>query len=105
MQTKYGRVFTEGDVRKMLESQSLNAEQAQALIEGFDKAGVLTFPADEPLFLLRGKDKATVMTISSYADRCTALGSPAAHVQAVTAYGGEILGWQAANFHSVRAAD
>ena len=57
MDTKYGRLFTEADMRKLAErllrdramGPDILAEEMAAL------DGEFTFPADEPLFLLRGK--------------------------------------------------
>jgi len=91
---KYGRLFSEDELRAALDDATF-----QRLIS---KPGTFS---DEPHFVLRGKDRAMVGTLASYADRCKALGSPAAHVSACEQFAGEVLAWQAAHFSDVRPAD
>lgn len=51
---KYGRLFTEADVRRLIAEAGGPPDNADAdaLLAEFDG----TFPPDEPLFLLRGQD-------------------------------------------------
>lgn len=68
--SKYGRIFTESDVQKLL--QLATGE------EDFDLAGHLAtademgisfkFPEDEPMFVLRARDKRALGAIRFYAD-------------------------------------
>jgi erythromycin esterase-like protein len=70
---KYGRVFTESDVEKILEWFEEQGEgqplDLEAALEGMDGQGVrFKFEADEPLFILRGHDRRAVGAIRFYQD-------------------------------------
>lgn len=86
--TKYGRLYTEEDVAKIVCSITgmISAPEAVAdhiaLIDEFPWAQ-LTFPADEPLFLLRGQDKAATTGVDAYLRECSLMGASLAHTVAI----------------------
>lgn len=73
MDAKHGRLYTADDVAEIAslarqyerEGQSLR-RPTSAIVADLDAAGVLTFSADEPLFVLRGTDPVTGPTIAAY---------------------------------------
>lgn len=69
MPDKYGRLFTEADVKRLLEYAVLEgAPRPEEQIAAFDAKGWLTFPADEPVFLLRGKDRTALAALHALLD-------------------------------------
>jgi len=66
MDKKYGRLFTEDDVRTLVEvAMSLDEEiNIQTFIDEFEGK----FPVDEALFLLRAQDKRALGAIRFYYD-------------------------------------
>jgi hypothetical protein len=119
---KYGRLFTEGDVRVLLMMvyERGRADQgnaidtvphdgnrrgatllADALAEDFNP----TFPADEPLFLLRGQDQLATQTIDYYVGGAGVHGSPESHVEAAHQAAKAMGEWQAANPDRVKVPD
>lgn len=81
MDGKYGRLFTEQDVRKIVRyatisaqtmSPELSSEQVMndVLDDKISDDFNLTFPKDEPLFLLRAKDKRSLGAVRHYHDLC-----------------------------------
>lgn len=105
--SKYGRLFTEADVRKLMhyavvrgaveggfmasDADGNRVDPGAMLLADFEceaardggSFGVplrLTFPADEPLFLLRGTDGQAQFTVRDYAERCEAAGCAPKHV-------------------------
>lgn len=108
MEGKYGRLFTEDDVKRMLNMAVLEGAPSPAeQIAGFDAQGLLTFPADEPLFLLRGQDKAAPEAISAaervplgyegpidYAERAVEAGALPPHIIAVERAARMMRDWQ-----------
>jgi hypothetical protein len=96
---KYGRLFTEADVRKLaarwLGNRAMGPDIMVETLDDLERTGELTFPADEPLFLLRGSDGlwAPFSTSDGSDDpvRCSL-------EQALSA-------WQAANPDRVKAPD
>lgn len=85
---KYGRVFTQADVEKMLNyaaDHGYDGEGAADLAARMDADGErFKFPADEPLFILRGRDKRARGTVRYYADHQSAQ-APFNHMNAVEA--------------------
>lgn len=90
---KYGRLFTEADVRYLLRYAALRADNegidvlsrdadgnavdpGELLLADYDEIAAeltstqLTFPADEPLFLLRAKDRDAAAGLYGYAEGC-----------------------------------
>lgn len=61
---KYGRLFTEDDVRSMLEAYEETGHNFDDLVQ----SGRFTFPEDEPLFVLRAQDKRALGAIRYYQD-------------------------------------
>lgn len=63
---KYGHLYTEADVRKVVnhlsEKQSFDSEN----IDGALKRLKFTFPADEPMFLIRAKDRFGLAAVRNY---------------------------------------
>jgi hypothetical protein len=130
---KYGRLFTEADVHRLLRyahdrgvTAGMLEEGAGGLAEG-DRRSVpptlreiedeqveLTFPADEPLFLLRGQDKAARMAIGpargdqrrmDYLAACVRAGVSIEHVQGICDAAQGMAEWQAANPDRVKVPD
>jgi hypothetical protein len=85
---KYGRVFTEGDVEKILEWVEENTNSASAIdftgiIDSMDNEGVrFKFEPDEPLFILRGHDKRAIGAIRFYQDHQSPR-APVNHMDAI----------------------
>lgn len=116
--SKYGRLYTERDVRRMMSvlaaettrhavemqqrggdwqgPQSVQEAEAvcDRLLAEDAASGNLAFPADEPLFLLRGQDWASKAAIGSYLDECEGLGSPAEHLQRIEDARADLIAWQ-----------
>lgn len=122
MEEKYGRLFTEADMRRIVghaghlymgdtPSEESVTETMGVVLDYLDgkqdpKPEVpLTFPADEPLFLLRGQDAASPATIGFYTEECDRLRAPAEHQRAAEHAGGRLLAWQAANPDRVKIPD
>lgn len=85
---KYGRVFAESDVAKILEWVEENTNPASAIdydgiIESMDEEGVrFKFEPDEPLFILRGHDKRAIGAIKFYSDHQSPR-APVNHLDAI----------------------
>lgn len=135
MEAKYGRLFTEQDLRLLMSGfgdrvteacvraattgQKVKAGWARGLMEQViaEDSELLTFPPDEPLFLLRGQDKATPDAISSYWDVCAGYGdlhdpqrdddqlTSDEHLAAVKAVGEGIEAWQREHPDRVKIPD
>jgi hypothetical protein len=85
---KYGRVFTEGDVEKILEWVEENTNSASnidfdGILTGMDEDGVrFKFEPDEPIFILRGHDRRAIAAIRHYQDHQSPR-APQNHVDAI----------------------
>lgn len=113
---KYGRIFTEEDVKRLLEAmQGLSGVEdiyGEALIKVESTDG-LTFGAEEPIFVLRGQDQCAPETIAAvegeiardYVGNCIAAGSPQEHTEAASTAGQQMREWQAANPTLVKVPD
>lgn len=113
---KYGRVFTEEDVKRMLEAMQ-GLEDVEdiygAAVTKVESTEGLTFGADEPIFVLRGQDQCAPATIAAvegevardYVGNCIAAGSQQPHVEAASAAAQQIREWQAANPTLVKIPD
>lgn|SRR3954469_17559086 len=81
---KYGRIFTQADVEKIVEKVQSSPHRplhtTLAMIEASGES--LTFPDNEPVFVLRARDKRARGAVRFYADHQTAL-SPPSHINAV----------------------
>lgn len=104
--SKYGRLFTEDDVLKMLEQAhdsgfdigSGTAEDnlgpvPRDFIDQADREGAITFPADEPLFLLRGKDLAAHGGAWGYAYEAQRVGASIEFVTAALGCANDLRDW------------
>lgn len=83
---KYGRVFTEGDLEKILdyvaEANAIDIDLA-VLIKDMDEDEVrFKFEPDEPLFILRGHDQRAIAAIRYYQDHQSPR-APANHLDAI----------------------
>lgn len=132
MDAKYGRLFTEADVKRLMryayqkgqDGEVVHAdpegipvdagavllmlyEQELALDDSpFAGVGALAFPADEPLFLLRGKDRCTPKTIiNGYLQEVWRAGAPREHIEATFAAAVDISAWQHNNLDKVKVPD
>lgn len=71
--SKYGRVFTQGDVEKILEWVQAHDDDITLtlsdVLDDMQDGGVrFKFDADEPLFILRGRDRRAIGAIRFYQD-------------------------------------
>jgi hypothetical protein len=100
MDSKYGPLYTLDDVK--LISQALGP--VEDAIERLHAQGLLTFPADEPLFVLRGNNRAhsTALAFLSELLENRESGEQADHVLAAS---NEMHIWQAANPDRVKTPD
>lgn len=130
-ESKYGRLFTEEDVRmlmagygKRIADGAVRVHAGEELPDGWPTAALeasladaadeklLTFPADEPLFLLRGQDKAAPRAIADdvdgeadYLAASRAAGAGPEHLQAVQRAADEMRAWQSEHPDRVKAPD
>lgn len=98
---KYGHVFTEADVLKILEyvlvegemstSEQASGEAANWLSDVMEENIRFKFAKDEPLFILRGRDKRAIAAIRFYHDHQ----SPSAPVNHMDAIGKAIRSFDA----------
>lgn len=85
--TKYGRLFTEDDVKTLLrvnlnavhDDVSYSDEHVQQRIDNFDGK----FPQDEPLFLVRAQDQLAADLIQEYYYAVMDANCSAGHIEAV----------------------
>jgi hypothetical protein len=108
---EYGRVFTEADVKLLMAFAYLEGRdgksygqdaEGNAIDRGahllaewqrmaddpqgpFDLKRMLTFPADEPVFVLRGQDLAAADGLVEYKATCEALGTSDRYLNSVEA--------------------
>jgi hypothetical protein len=105
---KYGRLFTESDVRELLVQAACRAMDgpddttAAAIAEQVIAHGPSTFPADEPLFVLRGQDAAAPETIARYCVEAEKVGAGDRHRTAAALVGVAMVNWQAAHPERVK---
>lgn len=124
---KYGRLFTEADMRKLLRYAATRGEEVGVEALGHDAAGFaldpadrllmeyeaeaqgpfgLTFPADEPLFLLRGQDAYAPVAVGTYLDELERCGQDdPEHVRAGREANRRMAEWQRANPNRVKLPD
>ena len=92
MDNKYGHIFTEGDVLKILEyvvkeadlatPESASEEAANWFTDVMEEDIRFKFPAEEPLFILRGRDRRAIGAVMHYRDH-QASNAPDNHVEAI----------------------
>lgn len=115
---KYGRLFTEADIRllaaRWLGGRPMGPDIMVETLDDLERAGRLTFPADEPLFLLRGQDRAASFAIAStqpestgidYAQAALNVGATHRHLDEVWKAAARMREWQAANPDRVKVPD
>lgn len=104
---KYGRVYTEADIRKL--GEMLFGEQSQSVLaealRDLEHVGAFTIPANEPTFLIRGKNKAACAAISHYYDVARTVGASDEHLRGVIHSAAEFASWQARNYELVKIPD
>lgn len=88
--TKYGRIFTEKDLKLIveiaIENDVSSEEELNDLIQFMDENGDVKFPPDEPIFVLRAKDRLALAPVRIYLEKCeAAAGVPDLHIQGVEA--------------------
>lgn len=106
---KYGRLFTEADVRAMMIEAACAGMDGPANV----RAGVIAervlreyvgwFPADEPLFLLRGQDAYAPDAVGDYLSRVH--GTSLGHREKVAEAHEGMLVWQAVHPDRVKVPD
>lgn len=118
--SKYGRLWTDADVRALLErfgdpelyQDAVDPGEVlleRAMADGFTP----TFPPDEPLFLLRGQDVTAPDVIASlpgdesrdYAEAALACGAPWAHCEAAVEAARAMRAWQHEHPDRVKVPD
>lgn len=122
MEGKYGRLFTEEDVAKLLRLQHDRSFRAGMVEEGVGcddeelmrpatvhdaaEGGIeLRFPADEPLFLLRGQDLAAHGGAWSYAYEASRIGASIDFVTVALKAANDIRDWQEEHPDRVKVPD
>lgn len=83
---KYGRLFTQEDVEKIVElmdPSGFDAGSARVAIE--ELGSEAKFPVDEPLFVLRAQDRYAGPAIGHYLEMCKVADLSEPHVNAVNA--------------------
>jgi hypothetical protein len=86
--SKYGRMFTQSDVEKILEWVEENTNSASAIdtagiLEAMDAESVrFKFDRDEPTFTLRARDKRAAGAIRHYLDH-QARNAPTNHIDGI----------------------
>lgn len=107
--TKYGRVFTEQDVRMIvqaaIESDCESDQELTKVIETLDNGQELKFPPDEPIFILRGQDQCAPAAIDDYREWCVEAGAQQAHLDAVLKAEQHFEAFQTNNPDRVKVAD
>lgn len=72
MDSKYGQLFTESDVEKLLDVAGSmewhHADWASVLAKAKEEGIRFKFPEDEPIFVLRGRDQRAIGAIRYYRD-------------------------------------
>jgi hypothetical protein len=118
---KYGRLYTEKDVRELMAvmaervAVALKPQSGIALltadnwrerrIDEMLDAAPLTFPTDEPVFVIRGQDAAAAEAIGHYGDTAHEHGADGEFVRAVFDRADEVELWQKANPDRVGVPD
>jgi hypothetical protein len=106
---KYGRIFTEDDVRQIVnaavyagielaetgDEEDTRDFHGDAIYDAVVSGLNLKFPEHEPLFVLRGQDSTATATLSSYRWACVEAGSPQSHIDAIDAVIESFTNWQA----------
>lgn len=80
---KYGQLFTEDEVRKLIGYATPDVSFEEALEEFEADDRVLTLPPDEPTFVLRAQDVAAMVTLNSYRQEAVNAGAAEAHITGV----------------------
>lgn len=85
LDSKYGKVFFEGDLVQIIEEAQKNPDKtvSQILTEIPDDHPRI--PHTEPVFIIRAKSETAPASVRAYADISAAAGSPPAHIAAVRA--------------------
>lgn len=87
--SKYGRIFTEGDMivfnsrireRSEAEDRKLTDEEVREELASWKESH---FPPDEPIFTIRAQDQAALKSIESYRHIAEEAGSPESHIATV----------------------
>lgn len=86
---KYGRIFTESDLQKILEFiepddfKGVSVPDVNTLLDEMDDKGIrFKWEKDEPVFVLRARDKTAEGAVRYYRDRQRP-GAPANHLDGV----------------------
>jgi len=66
MDNKYGRIFTEEDVKRLLQDDRyfVSGRPVEEILDEFEGK----FPKNEPVFVLRGQDKRAIGALRYYRD-------------------------------------
>lgn len=68
--TKYGRIFSEEDVKSIVEYALEHGFETEEETETFLSDYEGKSPSDEPVFVLRGQDNFAVATLERYVELC-----------------------------------
>jgi hypothetical protein len=115
MDSKYGRLFTEEDVQRIIDySHGTGIDTPAEIVERLELGDhPVTFPADEPLFLLRAQDEAAPRAIAmcgrfedgNYVHHAGEVGASTAHLQPAADAALRMVEWQEANPDRVKVPD
>jgi hypothetical protein len=99
MDPKYGRIFTEADVKAIL-GESVSDESLESLVSRID-----TRFGDEPLFVIRAQDNLALVTIDDYASNCEDSGCDPSHLSNIMNARQAVDDWQQSNPDKVKLPD
>lgn len=110
MDSKYGRIFTEDEVRSMIEAARATGHDYDTIVasrveEESGKFGGWTFPEGMPIFVLVAKDKVATGIIDEYGLDCENRGCDKDHVENVAKAVESFREWQEANPDLVKLPD
>lgn len=102
MDNKYGRIFTETDVEKIIE---LAVNDTEADLNALaDQAGV-KFPVSEPLFVIRAQDQLAPQAVANYLAMSNANGVNSDQLELVARTVNDIKAFQRDNADRVKLPD
>lgn len=108
MDRKYGRIFTEEDLRTILRQYGTGGMDVREVLDEI-KAGeldhVLKFDGDEPLFVMRAKDNAAPPTLAAYQEEAQRAGARPPMIQLVVNTHADFLKWRRENPGQCKAPD
>lgn len=97
---KYGRLFTEEDVDKLLNwlnPGGLESPTGEVIAQAEAEGVEFRFPADEPVMVFRAKDDCFPATLDFYHVECEVAEAPDEHIKTIGLQEDRVREWRAAN--------